>query len=78
MTESPVKKAQLDKVVKAAVRQYRREEMKEGEEIVAVSIEYSETAGLIKAGVFLEVLEDIGEEKEIKVRKKEKEEEKTR
>lgn len=78
LTESPVKKTQLDKVVNAAVRQYRREEMKEGEEIVDSSIEYSETAGLIKAGVFLEVLEDIGEEKEIKVRKKEKEEEKTR
>lgn len=76
ITEIPRDRAEMDRVVEAAVRQYKREEMKAGEEIISRTIEYSETANLIKAEVFLEVLEDIGEERQIKVKKKEKEEEK--
>lgn len=70
-------KSELEPVIEAAVRQYKREEMKDGEEILNSTIEYSETKNLIKACVFMEVLEDIGLEKEIKVKKKEKTEKTT-
>lgn len=62
-----MKKAQA--VVEAAVRQYAKENLKEGEEIINQTIDYSETEGLLKASVFLEILEDIGEEKPITVKK---------
>lgn len=71
-----VDKEKRQKVTEAAIRQYKRDDLKEGEEIVAYEIDYTETENLIKASVFMEVLEDIGEEKEIKVKKEEKEEEK--
>lgn len=79
VTLSEEKRAEgdLNKVMEAAVRQYQREEMKEGEEIVSFTIDYYETANLIKAEVFMEVLEDIGEEKPIKVKKEEKTEKDT-
>lgn len=67
LTEARYSDAKLQRVVDAAVRQYAREELKAGEEIVSFDVDYSESENLIKAGVLMEVLEDIGEEKAIKV-----------
>lgn len=67
LIETRYSDAKLQRVVDAAVRQYAREELKAGEEIVSFDVDYSESENLIKAGVLMEVLEDIGEEKAIKV-----------
>lgn len=67
LTEARYSDAKLQRVVDAAVRQYAREELEAGEEIVSFDVDYSESENLIKAGVLMEVLEDIGEEKAIKV-----------
>lgn len=61
-------------VTEAAIRQYKREEMTSGEEIISYDIEFSETENLIIADVFMEVLEDIGEERKIDMKKEEKSE----
>lgn len=66
----------VQRVVEAAIRQYERDDLDDGEEIVSQSIDYSESAGIIRANVLLEILEDIGEEKAIKVKKDKKAEEK--
>ena len=66
----------VQRVVEAAIRQYEREKLNPGEEIVSQSIDYSESAGTIRANVLLEILEDIGEEKAIKVKQEKKAEEK--
>ena len=68
----------VQSVVEAAIRQYERDDLDSGEEIVSQSIDYSESEGTIKANVLLEILEDIGEEKAIKVKKEKKTEEKAR
>ena len=65
----------VKEVVEAAVRQYQKDNLKEGEEILAQNIDYSESQGVIKADVLLEVLEEIGAEKIIKVKEEEKTEE---
>lgn len=67
LIETRYSDAKLQRVVDAAVRQYAREELEAGEEIVSFDVDYSESENLIKAGVLMEVLEDIGEEKAIKV-----------
>lgn len=67
LIETRYSDAKLQRVVDAAVRQYAREELDSGEEIVSFDVDYSESENLIKAGVLMEVLEDIGEEKAIKV-----------
>lgn len=77
ITYDKISKEKKRTIVEAMIRQYEREHLKEGEEIAAYEIDYTETKNLIKAVVFMEVLEDIGKEKEIKVNKEEKEEEKT-
>lgn len=59
----------VQSVVEAAIRQYQKENLKEGEEIVSQTIDYSETEGVLKADVLLEVLEEIGAEQTIKVKK---------
>ena len=59
-------------VTEAAIRQYKRDELKNGEEIVSYDIEFSETENLIEADVFMEVLEDIGEDRKINIKKDEK------
>lgn len=59
-------------VTEAAIRQYKREEMKNGEEIISYDIDFSETENLIVADVFMEVLEDIGEDRKIIIKKEEK------
>ena len=48
--------------------------MTSGEEIVSYDIAFSETENLIIADVFMEVLEDIGEERKIDMKKEEKSE----
>ena len=68
---------QAEKILAAALRQYQKEAMKPGEEIISQSIEYEESENLIKADVFLEILEDIGEEKKIKVKKQHKNKDET-
>lgn len=62
-------------VVEAAVRQYSKDNLKDGEEIVSRTIDYSESEGVIRADVLLEVMEEIGTEKVIKVKKEKKTEE---
>ena len=64
---------QVEDVVEAAVRQYAREKLDEEEEILDETIDYWESAGVIRADVLLEVLEDIGTEREINVEEDEKE-----
>ncbi len=75
--EKNISEEKQKSVIEAAIRQYERDVLKDGEEIAYYEIDYSKTKNLIKATVFMEVLEDIGEEKEIKVKKEEKEEEKS-
>lgn len=65
-------------VVEAAVRQYQRENMKDGAQVTDSSVDYSESEGLLRADVLLEVLEDIGEEKPIKVKKENKDKQEDR
>ncbi len=62
----------LNKVTEAALRQYEKDNLGEGESIASRKIEYSDTANTVKASVFLEVIEEIGTEKVIKVEKSEK------
>lgn len=76
--EKNISKEKQKSVVEAAIRQYEKDVLNDGEEIVSYEIDYEETKKLIKATVFMEVLEDIGKEKEIKVKNKEKEEEKVK
>ena len=68
--EEHISLARIRKTVDAAVRQYAKDNLEKGEEILNMSVDYSESEGLIKADVMLEVLEDIGIEKYIKIVKK--------
>lgn len=77
LVETPQSRKKTEKVLAAALRQYRETDMKPGEEILSQTIDYYESENLIRANVFLEVLEDIGEEKKIKVKKQDKNKEKT-
>lgn len=70
--KQPVSAEKRKAVTEAAIRQYKRDEMRKGEEIVSYDIEFSETENLIKADVFMEVLEDIGEDRKIIIKKEEK------
>lgn len=77
LEESPRSQAKIEKVIDACLRQYEKKELTGDEKILRKTIDYTESAGLIKADVFLEVAEDIGIEREINVREKEKEKEKS-
>jgi len=72
LKEESVSAEKRKAVTEAAIRQYKREEMKGGEEIISYDIDFSETENLIKADVFIEVLEDIGEDRKINIKKAEK------
>lgn len=61
----------LSEMVDAAVRQYARENFGSDSAVSGHQIDYTESAGVIRADVLMEVLEDIGEEKAIKVRESE-------
>ena len=54
LKEETVSRDDIQKVVDASLRQYQKDNMDEGESILESSIEYGETAGLIKASVFAE------------------------
>ena len=77
LEEKPLDDGKARQVIEASLRRYEKEELTGDERIIRKTIDYTESAGLLKADVFLEVAEDIGMEREIKVGKKEKEEEKT-
>ena len=64
--EEHISLARIRKTVDAAVRQYAKDNLEKGEEILNRSVDYSESEGLIKADVMLELLKDIGVEKKIK------------
>ena len=64
--EEHISLARIRKTVDAAVRQYAKDNLEKGEEILNMSVDYSENEGLIKADVMLELLKDIGVEKKIK------------
>lgn len=64
----------LSDMVDAAVRQYARENFGSDSAIADHQIDYTESAGVIRADVLLEVLEDIGKEKVIKIKENEEKE----
>ena len=68
--EEPQDIGNLGKVIDAALRQYAKDNLNKEERILDSSVDYSESEGLIKADVMLEVLEDIGTEKYINIVKK--------
>ena len=61
----------LSDMVDAGVRQYAREYFGCDSAIADHQIDYTESAGVIRADVLLEVLEDIGKEKVIKIKENE-------
>lgn len=62
----------LQKTVEAALRDYEKKSLKDGERILSQEVTYSDQEGLIKADALLEVEKDIGVEKKIDVKKEEK------
>ena len=66
----------LQKIVAAALRDYEKHSLKEGERILSQEINYTESENLIKADALLEVERDIGVEKKIDAKKEEKAEKK--
>ena len=66
----------LQKTVKAALRDYEKKSLKEGERILDQEVTYTETPGLVKADVLLEVERDIGVEQKIDMKKEDAEREK--
>ena len=52
----------MQKTVKAALREYEKKSLREGERILDQEVTYTETPGLIRADVLLEVERDIGVE----------------
>lgn len=77
LAEAPQDAKKIEKILAAALRQYQKQTMKPGEEILSQTIDYEESENLIRANVFLEVLEDIGKEKKIKVKKQDQNKEET-
>ena len=66
LEESRQDYGRLSKVVEAAVREYGKESLSKEERIVSSSVDFYEENNVIRAEVFLEVLEDIGEERIIR------------
>ena len=62
----------LQKTEEAALRDYEKKSLKDGERILSQEVTYSDQEGLIKADALLEVEKDIGVEKKIDVKKEEK------
>ena len=59
----------LKKVAEAALRQYAKGTLEEGEEILESTMEFYEMENVIKISVFTEVLEEIGEDRKIRIKK---------
>lgn len=63
LEEYPADMEQIKRKTEAAARDHFRKRLKKNEKLADMNIEYTETAGLIRADVFAEVIEDIGREK---------------
>jgi len=72
LQENPLKTAELRKVVEAEIRAYEKETLGKDEGVVNYDITYTESQGLIKADVLMEVLKEIGKEKPITIKKEKK------
>lgn len=72
LAEKRQQKEEMDQLLASALRQYEKDQLEPGEEIAGYHIDYIESTNVVKAEVLLEVLEDIGVEKKIKVKDKEK------
>ena len=73
LQERPQDIGKIRSMVEASIRQYAKEELGKGEEIVSQSIDCYEGENTVKASVLIEILEDIGTEKEIQVKQDKKE-----
>lgn len=67
--ERPADRENLEKVAEAALRQYAKSSLDEGEEVLSSTMEFHEMENVIKINIFAEVLEEIGEDKKIRVKK---------
>ena len=74
LTDNPRSPEHAEPAVEAVIRQYEREQLSGEEKILSSSVDYSESEGLLKADILLEVLQDIGKEKAVKIKKKAQEE----
>ncbi|MDO4544780.1 MAG: sporulation protein YqfD [Bacillota bacterium] len=72
LKERPREMKELRRVTEAAIRQYGKENLEQGEDILSSTMDFYEEENVIKVNVLLETLQDIGAEKEIKVKKEEK------
>lgn len=71
LSEKERKPEALQKTMEAALRDYEKNSLKEGERILDQEVTYTESQGVVKADVLLEVERDIGIEKKIDVKKEE-------
>jgi len=69
LEERPADRETLKKVAEAALRQYAKGTLEEGEEILESTMEFYEMENVIKISVFTEVLEEIGEDRKIRIKK---------
>ena len=69
-------KLEAERARLAALREYEKKSLKEGERILDQEVTYTETPGLVKADVLLEVERDIGVEQKIDMKKEDAEREK--
>lgn len=77
LRNEPVTPDKLRRVTEAAVRQYAKDNLEKHEMVLSSTISFRERENLMEAVVFMENLEDIGVDKKIKVKKNQKDEEKT-
>ena len=70
LTEYPADMDKIKRHAEASAREHFRRELSGSERVTDMSIEYTESAGLIRAYVFAEVIEEIGVEKVLKVKEK--------
>ena len=66
LTDEAADMRRIKRLAEARTRQHFRTKLGRDEHVDSISVEYTETQGLIKADVFAEVTEDIGVEKKIK------------
>ena len=69
LEESPADREMLKKTAEAALRQYAKSTLGEGEEILESSMDFYEMENVIRISIFAEVLEEIGEDKKIRIKK---------
>lgn len=70
LSDHPADMEKIKKNAEASAREYFRRELSGSEMVTDLSIEYTESAGLIRADIFAEVIEEIGVEKVLKVKEK--------